>query len=46
MTAFEWFAAAGMPAIIVVLGYALLKWSQWDLRKHDPRQQEKLHPGE
>ena len=41
MTAFEWFAAVGMPLIIVVLCYGALKLFQWDLRRRD-----RLHPGE
>jgi len=46
MTAFQWFAAAGMPAIIVVLGLLTLKWFQWDLDRRDAKEREKLHPGE
>jgi len=41
MTAFEWFAAAGMPLIIVVLAYAAMKLFQWDLKRRN-----RLHPGE
>lgn len=41
MTAYEWFAAAGMPLIILALAFVGLKLHQWDLKRHD-----RLHPGE
>lgn len=41
MTALQWFAAAGLPLLIVVGAYALMKLHQWDLRRHD-----RMHPGE
>ena len=41
MTAFAWFAAAGMPVIIVVLAFIAMKAFQWDLKRRD-----RLHPGE
>jgi hypothetical protein len=41
MTAFEFFAIIGMPAILVALGFVALKWTQWDMKRRD-----RLHPGE
>ena len=41
MTAFEFFAIVGMPAILVLLGFVALKWTQWDIKRHD-----RVHPGE
>lgn len=41
MTMLEFFAAVGMPLIIVVLAYGALKVHQWDLKRQD-----RLHPGE
>jgi hypothetical protein len=41
MTAMEWFAAAGMPLLIVVGAFVLMKLHQWDLKRRD-----RLHPGE
>jgi len=41
MTGFEWFAAAGMPLIIVLLSYAAYRLFLWDLKRRD-----RLHPGE
>jgi hypothetical protein len=41
MTALQWFAAAGLPLLIVVGAYGLMKLHQWDLRRHD-----RMHPGE
>jgi hypothetical protein len=41
MTAYEWFVAAGMPLIIVVLAYGAMKVFQWDLKRRN-----RLHPGE
>lgn len=41
MTAFQWFAAAGMPFLIVVGAYGLMKLHQWDLKRRN-----RMHPGE
>ncbi len=41
MTSLEFFAAVGMPLIIVILSFVALKVHQWDLRRRD-----RLHPGE
>jgi hypothetical protein len=41
MTMLAFFAAVGMPLIIVILAFAVLKLFQWDLKRHD-----RLHPGE
>ncbi len=41
MTALEWFAAAGMPLIIVLFAYGGLRLFQWDLKRRD-----RMHPGE
>ena len=41
MTAFEWFATVGMPLIIVVFAFGVLKLVQWDLNRRD-----RMHPGE
>jgi hypothetical protein len=41
MTALQWFAAAGLPLLIVVGAYGLMKLHQWDLRRHD-----RMNPGE
>lgn len=41
MTLLEFFAAVGMPAILFLLGFVALKWTQWDIKRRD-----RLHPGE
>ena len=41
MTWFEFFAIFGMPLTLFLVGFAALKWTQWDLKRRD-----RLHPGE
>ncbi len=43
MTGLQWFAAVGMPFIIVVLAFAAVRLNEWDLgrKRHD-----RVHPGE
>jgi hypothetical protein len=41
MNWFEILAIVGMPLILFLLGFAALKWTQWDINRRD-----RLHPGE
>jgi hypothetical protein len=43
MTAAQWFAAAGMPLLLVVLGLVAMKLNEWDLNR---KRRDRLHPGE
>jgi hypothetical protein len=41
MSWFQVLALFGMPVILFALGFAALKWTQWDIRRN-----ERMHPGE
>lgn len=39
----QWFAAVGMPIIVVLLGLGAVKLNEWDLNR---KRRDRLHPGE
>jgi hypothetical protein len=41
MTGFEWFATVGMPLVIVIFAFGVLKLYQRDLSRRG-----RMHPGE